>query len=227
VTTNASFDLVSAIEIAPDSKSAFGLQSLATSQLSVAAPTTQAVPTSTLQASTSTLPIGLTPAMSSDGPGVLARLKNAFSGTDPTYLGYAIGFIVLVLIIIIASVIVIVAVVRKRAAKRKLAEVYGEGRPLEQFETISAKPPQSGAGAMHIERLSEVDSEGPTGASMHRFQSASDIGNSSMPLGMNQSTPELERMRSAMDVRARATSSFPQAQPTLSLVVEPLTDSDE
>jgi hypothetical protein len=163
--------------------------------------------------------------------------------TQSCAIGYVIGFIALVLILIIACVIVIVAVVRKRAAKRKLAEVYGEGRPLEQFETISAKPPSG----MQIERLSEIDSEGPNNASMHRFQT-------SMPL--NSSSPELERMRSAMDVRARgkacggargvvccvstltrthsastATSpystSFQQAQPTLSLVVEPLTDSDE
>ena len=47
---------------------------------------------------------------------------------------------VLIVICIIACVVVGVALARRRAVNQKLAEKYGEGKPMQSFETVTAKP---------------------------------------------------------------------------------------
>jgi len=83
---------------------------------------------------------GLTPAVAPGPIDVEQRIKNGFAGMDPGALGFSIAVIVVAVLLIVACIVVAIAYTRKRRAQRKLFDAYGEGKPMQSFETVTAKP---------------------------------------------------------------------------------------
>merc|ERR1712146_334208 len=61
-------------------------------------------------------------------------------GEDNATLGAFIGIVVFVVLCIVGCIVVGVMIVKKRKAQKKLFDAYGEGKPMQSFETVTAKP---------------------------------------------------------------------------------------
>jgi len=141
---NDTYDQISSLEIFAEGDSAFTLDSIDTASLYVKpADTTTTLTTtmSTMPSATSLLTTTTTLEETTESAvGFLDRIANGFAGKDDSALGFTIGAIVLIVICIIACVVIGIAVARKRRAQSQLMSAYGEGKPMQSFETVTAKP---------------------------------------------------------------------------------------
>jgi len=72
--------------------------------------------------------------------GFFDNIGAGLRGENPTYLGIFIGAIVFILVAVIGCIVVGVYMVKKRRAQQKLFDAYGEGKPMQSFETVTTKP---------------------------------------------------------------------------------------
>jgi len=141
---NDTYDQISNLEILADGDSSFTLDSIDTTPFYVKpVETTSAVATttSTMPITSSTITTITTMEETTESVvGFIDRIANGFAGKDDSALGFTIGAIVLIVLCIIGCVVVGVAMARKRRAQSQLMSAYGEGKPMQSFETVTAKP---------------------------------------------------------------------------------------
>jgi hypothetical protein len=72
--------------------------------------------------------------------GFFDNIGAGLRGENPTYLGIFIGAILFIVVAIVGCIVVAVYFVKKRRAQQKLFDAYGEGKPMQSFETVTTKP---------------------------------------------------------------------------------------
>lgn len=104
-------------------------------------PPTPAPPTTTiLVANETTTENVIQIEVTTEGPGFFDNIAAGLRGENDTYLGIFIGVVGFVVLCIVGCIIVAVQVAKKKRADKKLFDAYGEGKPMQSFETVTAKP---------------------------------------------------------------------------------------
>jgi hypothetical protein len=129
--------------------------------------------------------------------GFIENLQDGFAGQNNVYLGGFIAVIILIVIIIVAVVVVVIKIRQNKEARKTLYNAYGQGKPMQSFETVTAKPSTALGEDSEDEPLGILST--PTAASVNM---GSGVGDASMTHGDDDA-------------------------PRVGIKVEPLTDSED
>jgi hypothetical protein len=72
--------------------------------------------------------------------GFIERLQDGFRGEDDVYLGGFIGVLLFLVCIIVAVIVAVVMWRRNKRQSQTLYDAYNQGKPMQSFETVTAKP---------------------------------------------------------------------------------------